>query len=248
MTDKLTANELFWKESRENLGKMYKDPELKELVDHINHKFGEYKWAYSFNWLGRPLIQYPTDVFAVQEMIWQVKPDLIIETGIAHGGSLILSSSMLDMIGGDGQVIGIDIDIREHNRIEIEKHPMYKRITMIEGSSTDELIVDQVKKLAKGKKNVMVFLDSCHTHEHVLGEMEAYSNLVGVGSYLVVYDTCVEFMDDKFCANRPWGKGNSPFTAVKEFLDKHKEFEVDENYDKKYILTCLPNGRLKRIK
>src|SRR5215475_9721846 len=122
------------------------------------------KYSYNFSWMGRPIIQYPQDMIAMQEIIWQVKPDLIIETGIAHGGSLIYYASLLELIG-NGEVLGIDIDVREHNRKEIEKHPMYKRIQMLQGSSVDSEIINKVKEFAAGKKNVLVCLDSNHTHE-----------------------------------------------------------------------------------
>src|SRR6266516_3838603 len=134
-------------------------------------------YSYNFTWMGRPIIQYPQDMIAMQEIIWEVKPDLIIETGIAHGGSLIYYASLLELIG-KGEVMGIDIDIREHNRKEIEKHPMYKRIKMIQGSSISSEVIEQVKKIVTGKKIVLVSLDSNHTHEHVLSELNLYSPFV----------------------------------------------------------------------
>lgn len=244
----MTPNELFWDESKINIERMSQDKELKEAVDIVNHRLGEHRWVYNFSWLGRPIIQTPTDVFALQEMVWEVKPDFIIETGIAHGGSLILSASLLELLGGDGQVLGIDIDIREHNRLEIENHPLSKRITMIEGSSIDPFIIKQVYEQTKDRKKVLVLLDSYHTHEHVLAEMNAYSNLVTKGSYLVVYDTCVETLSNTLNTDRPWGKGNSPYTAVQEFLKQHDEFEIDSSYEKKYVITNSPSGRLKKVK
>lgn len=206
------------------------------------------KYSYNFSWLGRPIIQYPQDIMAMQELIWQVKPDLIIETGIAHGGSLIFYASMLELLGGDGRVIGIDLDIREHNRVEIEKHPMFKRITMFEGSSTDNGIVERVKDLAKDKKSVMVVLDSNHTHEHVLEELKIYSPFVTVGSYCVVFDTIVEDLPDDFFSDRPWGKGDNPKTAVHEFLKENDSFEIDYIIENKLLITVAPDGYLKRIK
>lgn len=205
-------------------------------------------YSYNFSWLGRPIIQYPQDMIAVQEIIWQVKPDLIIETGIAHGGSLIFDASMLELLGDGGQVLGIDIDIREHNRVEIEKHPMFKRITMIEGSSIDEEIVRQVYDFAKGKKRVMVFLDSMHTHDHVLKELELYSPLVTAGSYLVVFDTIIEDMPEDFFPDRLWGKGNNPKTAVWEFLKKNDYFEIDKEMENKLLITVAPDGYLRCTK
>lgn len=206
------------------------------------------KYSYNFTWMGRPIIQFPQDMIATQEIIWHVKPDLIIETGIAHGGSLIFYASILELIGGEGEVLGIDIDIREHNKVEIEKHPMYKRITMIEGSSIDEKIAEQVYGFAKGGKRVMVFLDSMHTHDHVLRELELYSPLVTKGSYLVVFDTIIEDMPEDFFPHRPWGKGNNPKTAVEEFLKANDRFVIDKEIENKSLITVAPDGYLKCIK
>ncbi len=206
------------------------------------------KYSYNFTWLGRPIIQYPQDIIAMQEIIWQVKPNLIIETGIAHGGGLIFYASMLELLGGDGQVLGIDIDIREHNRVEIERHPMFKRITMIEGSSIDEDVVQKVRDFAKDKKRVLVALDSMHTHEHVLKELELYSPLVTKGSYLVVFDTIIEDMPDGFFPDRPWGKGNNPKTAVWEFMKNNDRFEIDKEIENKLLITVAPDGYLRCIK
>lgn len=205
------------------------------------------EYSYHFSWMGRPVIQYPQDIVAMQELLWQVKPDLVIETGIAHGGSLIFYASILELIG-KGEVLGIDIDIREHNRKEIEVHPMFKRISMIEGSSVCEAVVEQVGKAVKGKETVMVVLDSNHTHEHVLKELEAYHRFVTKGSYLVVFDTIIEDMPADSFPDRPWGKGNNPKTAVLEFLKGHDEFIIDRYIEDKLLITVAPGGYLKRIK
>jgi cephalosporin hydroxylase len=186
--------------------------------------------------MGRPIIQYPQDIVAMQELIFKVQPDLIIETGIAHGGSLIFSASMLELnaiCGGpaDAEVVAVDIDIRAHNREAIEAHPMFKRITMIQGSSIAPEIVAQIKEKAKGKKKILVSLDSNHTHEHVLEELKAYAPLTSFGSYCVVFDTVIEDMEAELSANRPWAPGNSPKTAVWEYLKTHKEFEIDKSID-----------------
>jgi len=186
-------------------------------------------------------------MIVLQEIIWQVKPDLIIETGIAHGGSLIFSASMLELLGNNGQVLGIDIDIREHNRVEIEKHPMFKRITMIQGSSIDKSVVQQVYNFAKDKKQVLVALDSNHTHEHVLRELQLYSPLVTKGSYLVVFDTIIEDMPEDFFLDRPWGKGNNPKTAVWDFLKSNDRFEIDKEIENKLLITVAPDGYLKCV-
>lgn len=211
------------------------------------------KYSYNFTWLGRPIIQYPQDIIAMQEIIWQVKPDLIIETGIAHGGSLIFYASMLELnaiCGGpeDAQVLGIDIDIRPHNRKAIETHHMFRRISMIEGSSTDKGTAEHVYDFAKGKKQIMVLLDSMHTHDHVLKELQLYSPLVTKGSYLVVFDTIIEDMPAGSFPDRPWDKGNNPKTAVWEFLKSNDRFEIDKEIENKLLITVAPDGYLKCVK
>lgn len=207
----------------------------------------KFNYSYNFTWLGRPIIQYPQDIIAMQEIIWNVKPDLIIETGIAHGGSLIFSASMLELIG-KGEVLGIDIDIREHNRVEIEKHPMFKRINMIEGSSTSDEVLNEVRSYAKSKKCILVILDSMHTYDHVLKELELYSEFVTKGSYLVVFDTVIEDMPDDFFEDRPWGKDNNPKMAVRDFLKNNERFVIDKDIENKLLITVAPDGYLKCIK
>jgi cephalosporin hydroxylase len=238
----------FEKEREENIRRLGRNKKLKKLALRFMIESLRAKYSYNFSWLGRPIIQHPQDIMAMQEIIWKAKPDLIVETGIAYGGSLIFSASMLELIGGKGRVVGIDIDIRKHNRREIEKHPMFKRITMIEGSSVDKKVIDKVKKLARGKKRVVVFLDSNHSHAHVLRELELYSPYVTKGSYIVAGDTIAEYLPRGVIVNRPWGPGNSPATAVKEFLKKHKNFVADRNVDNKLLITAAPGGFLKRIR
>lgn len=221
------------------------------------------QYSYNFSWLGRPVIQYPQDLVAMQELIWQIKPDLIIETGIAHGGSLIFSASMLalldmyDAIEAGAQinpkvskrkVLGLDIDIRPHNRVAIEAHSMATRIQMIQGSSIAPEVIAQVKAVAANYSRVLVCLDSNHTHEHVLAELEAYALLTSVGSYCVVFDTIIEDMPAEMFPDRPWGPGNNPKTAVWEYLKKHPEFEIDKSIQHKLLITVAPDGYLKRIK
>jgi cephalosporin hydroxylase len=230
------------------IAEMAGDTELAEKAHEVFLRTCEYKYSYNFSWLGRPIIQYPQDIVAMQEIIWQVKPDLIIETGIAHGGSLILYASLLELIGGAGYILGIDIDIREHNRVEIESHPMAKRIKMIQGSSIESEIAEQVYEAAKNAKTVMVILDSNHTHNHVLEELKLYAKLVTKGSYLVVFDTVVEDMPDSFFPDRPWGQGNNPKTAVREFLQTTDRFEIDQEVVGKLVLTVAPEGYLKCVK
>lgn len=210
------------------------------------------RYSYEFLWLGRPIIQYPQDIVAMQELIWLIQPDLIIETGIAHGGSLIFSASMLELnaaCGGsqDAEVLGIDIDIREHNRDAIEKHPMYKRISVIQGSSIDPKVIDAVREKASGKERILVCLDSNHTHDHVLAELEAYAPLVTPGSYCVVFDTIIEDLPGGMFPDRPWGPGNNPKTAVWEYLKTHPEFQIDQSIQNKLLITVAPDGYLRRI-
>jgi len=221
------------------------------------------KYSYQFDWLGRPIIQYPQDIVAMQELIWSIKPDLIIETGIAHGGSLILSASMLAMIDmseaiernqtfnprqSHRKVLGIDIDIREHNRVEIENHPMSSRIQMLEGSSISKETIESVKNIALDYSKILIFLDSNHTHDHVLAELQAYAELTSVGSYCVVFDTIVQDMPAKLFLDRPWAPSNNPKTAVWEYLKTHPEFTVDTDLQHKLLITVAPDGYLKRVK
>jgi cephalosporin hydroxylase len=221
------------------------------------------KYSYHFEFLGRPIIQYPQDMVAMQELIWQVKPDLIIETGIAHGGSLILNASMLALLDlcdaiengvsidpkiSKRKVLGIDIDIRPHNQELIESHPMSSRIQMIQGSSIAPEVIEQVKQVAKGYKSVLVSLDSNHTHDHVLAELDAYAPLTSLNSYCVVFDSIIEDMPAEMFPDRPWGPGNNPKTALWEYLKTHPEFEIDTSIQNKLLITVAPDGYLKRVR
>ncbi len=236
----------FEKRKGKMINLMNKDKKMLKLSrDWFDRAFSS-EYSYNFSWLGRPIIQFPQDMIAIQEIIWKTKPDLIIETGIAHGGSLIFSASILELIG-KGKVVGIDIDIRKHNRKEIEKHPLKKRIIMLEGSSLDENILKKVKKLVQNKTRILLFLDSFHTHEHVLKELELYSTLVKKGGYIIVFDTMVEFMPKGSFPNRPWGKGNNPHTAVKEFVKQNKRFKIDKDIENKLLITSCPDGFLKCV-
>lgn len=236
----------FKNERSADIDAMSKDEELqRKSLDWMLHA-DKYKYTYNFQWLGRPIIKFPSDIVVSQEIIWQVKPDLIIETGIAHGGSIVFSASMMELLGGAGRVVGIDIDIRAHNRREIEAHPMAKRITMIEGSSTAPEVLAQVREIAKGRERVMVFLDSLHTHEHVARELELYAPLVSVGSYLVLPDTFIEHFPKGYYADRPWDVGNNPMTAMRDFLQRNPNFEIDQETCGKLSITEAIDGYLKR--
>lgn len=205
------------------------------------------QYTYNFDWLGLPIIQLPQDIIALQEIIWKTKPDIIIETGVARGGSIIFHASMLHLLNGDGKVIGIDIDIRPHNRKNIEDHPLSFRVNLIQGSSIELSTVEAVKALLKPTDKVMVILDSNHTHDHVLKELELYSTFVTKNCYLVVLDTWVEDLPDDLFHNRPWGKGDNPKTAVHKFMDTTARFEIDKMVPNKLALTCAPDGYLKCI-
>ena len=204
-------------------------------------------YSYNFDWLGLPIIQYPQDVMATQEIVWRTKPDLIIETGVARGGSLVLYASLLKLIGNGGRVVGIDIDIRPHNRQAIEEHPLANAITLIEGSSIDQATVDAVRDQVKDAKRVMVVLDSMHTADHVLRELELYSPLVTQDCYLIVFDTVIEFMPPETVADRPWAKGNSPYNAVQDFLETNDRFRVDRSVDAKLQVSVAPHGYLECV-
>jgi len=232
------------------------------------------KYSYNFNWLGRPIIQYPQDMVAMQELIWQIKPDLIIETGIAHGGSLIMSASMLAMLdyceavalgeplnikASNRMVLGLDIDIREHNKKAIESHPLAHKIKMIQGSSIANEIAEKVYEFSKPYKKILICLDSNHTHDHVLNELRLYAPLVSQNSYCVVFDTIIEYLPDGMYPNRTWGPGNNPRSAIDEYFKELSEgnifavdggklnFEIDQAIDNKILISVARNGFLRRV-
>ena len=236
---------------------------LKTLGNQFISESVKSDYSYNFEWMSRPIIQYPQDIVATQEIIWKVKPDLIIEAGIAHGGSLVLSASMLTLLDycdsvDSGlpldpkkpyrKVIGVDIDIREHNLKALDNHPMRNKMDLVEGSSIDAEIINKVHELSKGYRSVMVFLDSNHTHDHVLSELNAYAKLVTKDSYCVVFDSVIEDLPDESFENRSWGVGNNPKTAVWEFLKSNSDFEIDKNLEDKLVITVAPDGYLKKIK
>jgi cephalosporin hydroxylase len=226
---------------------MNEDADMKHLQQCMLQAMVKYRYSYNFTWMGRPIIQFPQDIVALQELVWIIKPDLIIETGIAHGGSLIFYASLLELIG-HGSVLGVDIDIRAHNRTRIENHSMAKRIEMIEGSSVEESVARKVHERAAGHSPVMVVLDSNHTHDHVLRELELYSPLVTNGSYLIVLDTVIEDLPEDAFPDRPWGKTDNPKTAVREFLARNSRFVVDETLEARLMVSAAPGGYLKAVR
>ncbi|MEO5558539.1 MAG: cephalosporin hydroxylase family protein [Dokdonella sp.] len=252
----------FEEETRERLRNVHANSRLLSDARAFTESSVAARYSYNFLWQGRPIIQYPQDMVAMQELVWATRPDLIIETGIAHGGSLVLSASLLTMLdyadaATNGQlldpraprrrVLGIDIDIREHNREAILAHPLAGRIDMLQGSSIDPDIIAQVAEIARGFERVMVCLDSNHTHDHVLAELQAYAPLVSPGGYCVVFDTVIEELPNGACPDRPWDIGNNPRTAVKAYLATHAEFLVDEDIEAKLLITVAPGGYLRRL-
>lgn len=271
MTDEIKK---FEAEVSENVQGLRDDTDVQALSRIWVREIARHKYAYNFSWLGRPLIQFPQDMSAMQELVWRIRPDLIIETGIAHGGSLIMSASLLTLLdycdavesgkpldprSTQRRVLGVDIDIRPHNRAAIESHPMAHRIVMVQGSSIAPDIIAKVRAVARGYRNILVMLDSNHTHEHVLAELEAYAPLVSPGSYCVVFDTLIEDMPADLISDRPWNKGNNPKTAVQAYLQKLTvqrvmaadgaalAFEADSALESKLLITAAPNGYLKRL-
>jgi cephalosporin hydroxylase len=259
----MNPTESFKKQVVDNIESLGRDLDVQALSRIWSRQTNLHSYTYNFSWMGRPIIQYPQDMVAMQELVWRVKPDLIIETGIAHGGSLIMNASLLAMLDyseaiDNGEVLdpknpkrrvlGIDIDIRAHNREAIESHPMANRIDMIQGSAIAQDVIDQVREYAKGYERVLVSLDSNHTQEHVLAELEAYAPLTSPGSYCVVFDTLIEDLPKEMFADRPWGPGNNPKTAVWEYLKSHPEFEIDRTIQDKLLITVAPDGYLKRVR
>ena len=250
-------------ERAENISEMNKDNNINKLGLNFLRESAVFNYSYNFDWLSRPIIQYPQDIIATQEIIWKVKPDLIIETGIARGGSLVLSASILALLDYSDaleagslldpklptrKVIGVDIDIREHNLKALNKHPMRNRMELIEGSSIDPDIINTVNELSKNYKCILVFLDSNHTHDHVLSELHAYAKLVSIDSYCVVFDSVIEDLPNESLGDRPWGAGNNPKTAVWEFLKNNTDFEIDKDIENKLLITVAPDGYLKKVK
>jgi len=246
--DRKVTDEAFEARNRKFIADMAADEPLAQATRDWFVRSYPYEYSYHFKWMGLPIIQYPQDMVALQEIIWQVRPDVIVETGIARGGSLIFSASMLELLGGDRLVVGIDIDIRPPNRKAVEDHPLAKRIVMIEGSSIEDATVEAVRRQIAGKERILVLLDSNHTHDHVLDELRLYAPMVTSGSYLVVFDTLIENMPEDFYPDRPWGKGNNAMTAVHTFLESTDRFEIDREIQNKLQITAAPDGYLRCLR
>ncbi|MDB9878091.1 cephalosporin hydroxylase family protein [Amylibacter sp.] len=253
----------FLKEVEDRVASYAHEIEMRKAAEDFMLSSTKPKYCYNFTWQTRPIIQYPQDMIAMQEIIWEVKPDLIIEMGIAHGGSLIYNASILAMLDmteaieekrridpnlSNRKILAVDIDIREHNKVEIEKHPMSSRIEMIQGSSISPEIIKKVKDYAENFERILVCLDSNHTHDHVLAELEAYAPLVTKGSYCVVFDTIIENLPDEIYPDRPWGPGNNPKSALENYLKDNTEFEIDKNIFQKLLISVCPDGFLKKVK
>ncbi|WP_438280806.1 cephalosporin hydroxylase family protein [Pseudomonas alabamensis] len=245
MSDK-TPQQIFAEECATQIAEQGQSQTLKQLARDFYDESAKHKYTYHFSWMGRPIIQLPQDMIAMQELVWRIQPDLIIECGVAHGGSIIYYASLLQLLG-HGEVLGIDVDIRAHNRQAIESHPMAHRITLFEGSSIDLAMVERVRAHAQGKR-VMVVLDSNHTHAHVLEELRHYAPLVSVDSYCVVMDTVVEDMPADAFPDRPWGHGDNPKTAVWAFLEENGDFQIDQTVQDKLLLTVASDGYLRRVR
>lgn len=237
----------FEAERRDRVARLKTDTALRQRATGFLLGATKYGYSYNFDWLGLPIIQFPQDIVAVQELIWRTKPSVIIETGVARGGSVVLSASILELLGGDGFVIGVDVDIRPANRAAIESHRLAHRIRLIEGSSTDIKVLDKVRSFTDHRQPILVFLDSLHTHAHVLEELRQYSPLVSSGSYVVVFDTIIESMPDELLATRPWTNTDNPRTAVREFLAENARFVVDEDIEARLQITVAPGGFLRCV-
>jgi cephalosporin hydroxylase len=243
-----SEDQIFEQERRDAIRRMAADADFIALSAQWMRESLRHRYSYNFRWLGMPVIQHPNDLIAMQELVWKIRPARIVETGVARGGSLVFYASLLALLGGDARVVGIDVDIRPHNRAAIERHPLAARIDLVEGSSIDPAVVRQVTALVGENGPVLVCLDSNHTHDHVLAELHAYAPLVRKGSYIVVFDTVIEAMPPGFYPDRPWGRGNNPLSAVRSFLAATDRFAVDTEIDAKLLLSVAQSGFLRCVK
>lgn len=250
----MSSMDEFNKEKMERIASYAASSKGTQIGKQFNIESCSNGYTYNFSWMGLPIIQFPQDIVMMQEIIFDVRPDLIIETGVARGGSLVFYASMLELLG-KGQVVGIDVEIREHNRQAIQNHPMFKRISLVEGSSIERSTLAKLSPYLAEARTVLVCLDSKHTHDHVLAELNAYHSLVSIDSYLVVFDTTVETFDketvDKLAEDyrfKPWGKGSNPRSAVQDFLQTHGEFEVENTWHQKLMITNCWEGVLRRVR
>jgi cephalosporin hydroxylase len=240
--------EQFAEERRHNISNLGSDSALAEASVRMTEALIRSRYLFNFDWLGLPIIQFPADLVAYQEICWKVKPAVIVETGIARGGSVVFYASMLELLGSEGFVVSVDIDIRSHNRQAIESHPLARRLRLIEGSSVDPAVVARVTSMVGERQPVLVVLDSLHTKDHVLAELDAYAGLVGPGSYVIVQDTVMESVPEDLYPNRPWSHGNCPANAVDEFLARPGcRFVVDDDYAAKLVLTTTAQGFLRCV-
>ena len=239
--------EAFYQQKRANIRALGADADVRDLTRAWFNGVSKHRYSYHFSWLGIPIIQFPQDLVAMQEIIWSVRPDAIIETGVAHGGSLVFHASMLELMGGDGIVVGVDVEVRAHNRQAIEAHPLARRIRLVEGSSVDPAIIGQVENLLVGKTNPLVILDSNHACSHVSAELELYQRFVRSGSYLLVLDTIIDDMPEEFSNGRPWGPGQGPKAAVCRFLQATDRFVIDQEYNDKLLISVAPDGFLRCV-
>lgn len=254
----MNDHESFDRESLQNIGAMAEDTDVKKISQEWINATGQYRYVYNWKWLGLPIIQLPADIVATQEIIWNVKPTIIVETGVARGGSIVFNASQLALLdlcdgssvgvaGSRRRCIGIDIDIRAHNRAALDRHPLAPMITLYEGSSIDQSTADFIAGLIGPEDRVMVILDSNHTHEHVLRELELYSGFVSPGSFLIVHDTGIEMAPDDAFDNRDWGRGNNPLTAMHAFLADNHDFVVERGICDKLLISSSPSGYLRRV-
>jgi len=232
---------------RESAEEMHNDRDLRRQALDVLVRADHYRWIHQTNWLGEPTLNLPQDMFALQEIIFNTRPKFILELGVAWGGSLLFYATLMEALGG-GRIIGVDIYLPDDLKARLGSHGrLSERLTLIDGSSIEAETLARVKSIVGNCREVMVVLDSYHTHEHVLKELRLYSPLVGKGHYLVCGDTVVEDIPEQAHRSRPWGPGNNPKTALRQFLQENDRFVVDDYVDMKLLLSCSPGGYLKAL-